>query len=169
MADFCLSQSSGRQALPAFHAAGRGAFFLVLDVACPSIGTAARAWVVPLQAGSWQECLVRRFPDLDLQSLAGTFTLDGKQLLTSVPSFELRYRIVRLRSYALLGGMPAPDFAAMRKDALMAEARSLGVQTKKDVTKAVGSKHRTWRLTADVAADCAAAWERRQLGARAAQ
>ena len=146
---------------PASHAVGRGAFFLVLDAACPSIGTAARTWVVPLQAGSGQECLARRFPDHDLQTLSGTFTLDGKRLSASVLSLELRTRVVRLRSYALPGGMPAPDFTAMSKDDLMAEAKSLGVHTRKEITKADGTKHRTWRPTADVAADCAAAWERR--------
>jgi len=146
---------------PASRPAGRGAFFLVLDVACPSIGTAARTWVIPLQALSWRECLVRRFPDLDLHSLSGTFTFNGKQLSACVPSLELHNRVVRLRSYALPGGMPAPDFAAMRKDALMAEAKAIGVDTRREITKADGSKHRTWRSTAEVARDCAAAWESR--------
>ena len=146
-------------------AAGHGMFFLVLDTARPSVGSPARTWVMPLQARSWQECLLKRFPGLDLQkSLSGTFTLDGKRLSASVPALALQNRVLLLRSYVLLVGMPAPDFAAMRKDALMAEARSFGVQIKKDVTKADGSKHRTWRLTADVAADCFAERDRRDQG-----
>ena len=102
-----------------------------------------------------------RFRDLDLQTLSGIFTLDGKRLSASALSLELHNRVVRLRSYALPGGMPAPDFTAMRKDDLMAEAKSLGVHARQEITKADGTKHRTWRPTADVAADCAVAWERR--------
>ncbi len=58
--------------------------------------------------------------------------------------------------------LPAPDFTAMRKDDLMAEAKSLGVHTRQEITKADGTKHRTWRPTADVAVERAAVWERHQ-------
>ena len=59
------------------------------------------------------------------------------------------------------GGMPPPDFAAMRKDPLMVEAKALGVQTRKEVVKVDGTKHRTWRSITDVAAECRIEWERR--------
>ena len=75
------------------------------------------------------------------------FTLDGKRLSASVLSLGLHNRVVRLRSYALPGGMPAPDFTAMHKNDLMAEAKSLGVHTRQEITKADGTKHRTWRPT----------------------
>ena len=104
---------------------------------------------------------MRRFPDLDLHSLSGTFTFNGKQLSACVPSLELHNRVVRLRNYALPGGMPAPDFAAMRRDVLMAEAKAIGVVTHREITKADGSKYRTWRFTAEVVRDCVAAWESR--------
>ena len=57
--------------------------------------------------------------------------------------------------------MPPPDFAAMRKDPLMVEAKALGVQTRKEVVKVDGTKHRTWRSITDVAAECRIEWERR--------
>ena len=57
--------------------------------------------------------------------------------------------------------MPPPDFAAMRKDPLMVEAKALGVQTRKEVAKVDGTKHRTWRSITDVAAECRIEWERR--------
>ena len=50
--------------------------------------------------------------------------------------------------------MPPPDFAAMRKDPLLVEAKALGVQTRKEVAKVDGTKHRTWRSITDVAAEC---------------
>ena len=54
--------------------------------------------------------------------------------------------------------MPPPDFAAMRKDPLMVEAKALGVQTRKEVVKVDGTKHRTWRSITDVAAECRIEW-----------
>ena len=44
-------------------------FFLALDVTVPCIGTASRTWVVPSDASTWRECLLKRFPELDLQTL----------------------------------------------------------------------------------------------------
>ena len=48
---------------------GRGSFLLVLDASVSSIGTASRAWAVPLDAFTWRDCLLKRFPELDLQTL----------------------------------------------------------------------------------------------------
>ena len=57
--------------------------------------------------------------------------------------------------------MPPPDFAAMRKDPLMVEAKALGVRTRKEVAKVDGTMHRTWGSITDVAAECRIEWERR--------
>ena len=62
---------------------------------------------------------------------------------------------------ASFAGDMVPDYAAMRKVVLMAEARDLGVQTRREVVKSDGAKHRTWRPLAEVAADCKTAWERK--------
>ena len=43
----------------------------------------------------------------------------------------------------------------------MVEAKALGVQTRKEVVKVDGTKHRTWRSITDVAAECRIEWERR--------
>jgi hypothetical protein len=56
--------------------------------------------------------------------------------------------------------MPPPDSAAMRKDSFMTEAKALWVQTRKEVAKEECTKHRMWRSTADVAAECRIEWER---------
>ena len=55
-----------------------------------------------------------------------------------------------------------PDYTAMRKLALMDAARDLGVQTRKKVVQMSGKKHRTWRPTAEVAADCRTARARQR-------
>ena len=57
--------------------------------------------------------------------------------------------------------MPPPDFASMRNDPLMVEAKALGVQTRKEIVKVDGTKHRMWRSITDVAAGCRIEWERR--------
>ena len=43
----------------------------------------------------------------------------------------------------------------------MNQAKALGVRTRKESIKADGTKHRTWRLSADVAAECTSKWEQR--------
>ena len=43
----------------------------------------------------------------------------------------------------------------------MVEAKALGIQTRKEVVKVDGTKHRTWRSITDVAAGCRIEWERR--------
>ena len=40
----------------------------------------------------------------------------------------------------------------------MAHAKSIGVKTRREIIKANGRKHQTWRLTADVAVECALKW-----------
>ena len=141
--------------------AGLGCFFLALDATVPFIGTASRTWVVPLDSLTWRECLLKRFPELDLQTLSGTFRFNSKRLPDTLPPLSLRNRTVRLREYPLPGGTPAPDFAALRKEDLMNQAKALGVRTRKESIKADGTKHRTWRLSADVAAECTSEWEQR--------
>ncbi len=56
--------------------------------------------------------------------------------------------------------MPPLDFAAMRKDPFLVEAKALGVQTRKEVAKVDGTKNRTRRPITDVAAECRIEWER---------
>ena len=136
-------------------------FFLVLDVTVPCIGSASRTWVVPSDASTWRERLLKRFPELDLQTLSGTFCLNSKILPEDVPVSSLHNRIVRLREYPLPGGMPLPNFAAWRKPELMAQAKDLGVKTRKESIKANGAKHRTWRPSAEVAVECALEWQKR--------
>ncbi len=87
--------------------------------------------------------------------------LNGRKLAEDAPAFALRNRIVMFRSYGLPAGMPPPEFAATRKDSLVAEAKAPGVQTREEVAKADGINHRTWRSTADFAAECRSEWERR--------
>ena len=58
-----------------------GCSFLTLDATVPSIGTASRTWVVPLDALTWRECLLKRFPELDLQTLSGIFWLQQQKTL----------------------------------------------------------------------------------------
>ena len=117
--------------------------------------------VVPMDADNWRECVRERFPELHPQALLGSYTLDGKELLADLPLDQLRDRTVRLRQYPLLGGMPSPDFASMRKATLMEEAKRLGVPTRREVTALGERKHRTWRPVNEVASECAAKWEER--------
>ena len=44
----------------------------------------------------------------------------------------------------------------------MVESKALGVQTREEVAKVDGTKHRTWRSITDVAAECRIEWERRR-------
>ena len=99
-------------------------FFLALDVTVPCIGTSSRIWVVPLDALTWRDCLLKRFPELDFQTLSGTFCFNNKRLPDDIPLLSLHNRIVRLRQYPLPGGMPAPDFTAMNRGELMDQAKT---------------------------------------------
>ena len=130
-------------------------FFLALDVSVPCIGTSSRTWVVPFDALTWRECLLKRFPQLDFQTLSGIFSLNSKRLPDELPLSSLHNRIVRLRQYPLPGGMQAPDFTAMTRLDLMDQAKTLGVRTRKQNINANGKKHQTWKLAAEVAVDCA--------------
>ena len=109
---------------------GRGSFLLVPGIGPHAAHTTARTWVIPFAGSTWLECIRIACPAFETQTLSGTFTLGGKDLAESYPLLQLRDRTVRLRQYMLPGGMPAPDFAAMRKAPLMEEARRLGVPTR---------------------------------------
>ena len=102
----------------------RGCFLLVLGAAQRSnLSSAPHTAVVPMDADNWRECVRKRFPELNPQAWPRSYTLDGKQLLEDFPVAQLCDRTVRLRQYPLPGGMPPPDFASMRKAALMEEAK----------------------------------------------
>jgi hypothetical protein len=121
-----------------------------------------RTVVIPAVSDSWLECVASRLSSICPHGLPEAFLLNGRVLLDDVPISQLRDATLRVQEAGLQGGMPVPDFAAMLKEDLMSEALRLGVQTRREVIKVDGKKHRTWRLKSEVAQECTEAWRRKK-------